>query len=121
MAASVDLRNTDTHTQGAQLRRGLGVIAVSLGLAVVLRETGASPKTILLLVPFFFLGIYGVQASFTGTCSVLAMRGQRLTASGAEPICDRARRAKLKRKGLGLVASSAAVAVLAGVLLAFAH
>ncbi|WP_146647543.1 hypothetical protein [Labilithrix luteola] len=121
MAASVDLQNSNAQTQGAQLRRGVATIAVALGLAVLLRETGASHRTILLLVPFFFLGIYGVQASFMGTCSIAAMRGVRLTASGAEPICDRGRRAKLRRRGLGLIASSAAAAVLAGALLAFAH
>jgi hypothetical protein len=113
--------NLDAQAQNVGLRAGIGVIAASLALAVLLQMLGAATLYRLLLVPAFFAGVYGVQAALVGTCGFTALLGRRITSSGPEPVADRAELGALRRRGIWGIAASAGVAVVTGALLVFAR
>ncbi len=113
--------NLDTRAQNFQLRLGVVMIALSLGVAVALvrAEVGTAYR-LLVALPMYF-GTYAVYAGLTKTCGFTALRGLRMTASGPAPVADKAELAAQRRRGLRVIASSAAVAGLATLLLAVAH
>jgi hypothetical protein len=113
--------NLDGQAQNVALRAGIGVIAVSLALAVLFQKLDAATVYRLLLVPAFFAGVYGVQAALVGTCGFTALLGRRITSSGPEPVADRAELVALRRRGLWGIATSAGVSVVTGALLVLAR
>jgi len=113
--------NLDARAQNVALRAGIGVIALSLAIAVLLQQLGAAAHYRLLLVPAFFFGPYAVQAALVGTCGFTALLGRRITSSGPEPVADRAELVALRRRGAWGIAVSAGLSVVTAALLVLAR
>ncbi|MDB4941643.1 MAG: hypothetical protein JWP97_1177 [Labilithrix sp.] len=103
----------DQGSRQGQLRVGLAGLAMALVLAALLGRADASPvehaSRALVFLPFF-VGTYGVLASFYKTCGVHALSGTRSTAGGSEPVADRSELRAQRRLGAMVVLGSALVA-----------
>jgi hypothetical protein len=117
MTAQRGVVNLDGRAQNAQLRFGVGIVAVGLGAAIAMNVLGVGLGIHMLLVPVLFVGAYGICAGLSRTCGVTAIAGRRLTATGSEPIADRTELAALRRRGIAVIATSLFVAVIATALL----
>jgi len=117
MGAQHGVMNLDARVQNAQLRVGIVVSGLGVGAAMVMNALGAGLGMHLLLVPVLFVGAYGICAGLTRTCGLTAIAGRRLTATGSEPIADRAELSALRRRGRAVLAASLLVSVVATALL----
>jgi hypothetical protein len=117
MALHRGVLNLDGRAQNAQLRVGVGTLAVGLAAAMAMNARGAGPGSHLVLVPVFFVGAYGICAGLSRTCGFTAITGRRITATGSEPIADRHELAAVRRRGGIVMAISLAVALIATMLL----
>lgn len=118
MALHRGVLNLDGRAENAQLRVGVGTLAVGLAAAMAMNAHGAGPGPHLALIPVFFVGAYGICAGLSRTCGITAITGRRITAMGTEPIADRNELAAVRRRGGKVVAFSLVVSVIATVLLA---
>jgi hypothetical protein len=113
--------NLDLRAQNTQLRAGVVMIAVALAAAVILLRLGApAAYRGFVALPLFF-GTYGVYAGLTRICGFTALRGVRMTESGACPVADKAERTANLRRGLRAIGASASIAAAATALLVIAH
>jgi hypothetical protein len=117
MAAERGVVNLEGRAQNLQIRVGVVTVAMGLGAALAMNGLHIGLGMHLLLVPVLFIGAYGVCAGLSGTCALTAIFGRRLTATGPEPIADRAELAALRRRGAGIMATSLLLSVLATALL----
>jgi hypothetical protein len=117
MALHRGVGNLDGRAQNAQIRVGVGTLAVGLAAAMAMNARGAGSATHLALVPVFFVGAYGICAGLARTCGFTAITGRRITATGSEPIADRDELAAVRRRGGVVVAISLAVSLIATALL----
>jgi hypothetical protein len=111
--------NLDGRAQNAQLRVGVGTLALGLAAAMAMKGLGAGVRMHAVLLPVLFVGAYGVCAGLSRTCVFTAITGRRLTAAGSEPIADRAELAAVRRRGAAVLATSLVVAVLGTAVLSF--
>ncbi len=119
--SEIALGNLDSRSQNAQLRIGVGMIAAALGVAVISLGLGVpAGYRALLGLPLFF-GTYGVYAGLVRTCGFTALRGMRMTESGATPVADKATLAGYRHRGLQVIGGSAIISVAATLLLVIAR
>jgi hypothetical protein len=119
MGAQRAVVNLDDRVQNMQIRYGVGVTALGLAAAMVMRGHGVGVAMHALLVPVLFIGAYGVCAGLARTCGLTAMAGRRFTETGSEPIADRVELARLRRRGAAVIATSFLLSLLATALLYF--
>jgi hypothetical protein len=117
MAAHRGAMNLDGRAQNAQIRFGVGAMAVGLAAALAMKALGAGLGMHALLVPVLFVGFYGICAGLSQTCGLTAMAGRRIAEAGSEPIADRSELARVRRRGARVIATSLLAAALATVLL----
>jgi hypothetical protein len=116
MALHRGVVNLDGRAQNAQIRVGVGTLAVGLAAAMAMNARGAGMGMHLALVPVFFVGAYGVCAGLSQTCGLTAVAGRRRTSTGTEPIADRSELAAVRRRGAKVVAVSLLMSVVGTVL-----
>ena len=113
--------NLDLRAQNTQLRAGVVMIALALAAAVLMLRLGA-PAGYRGFVAFpLFFGTYGVYAGLTRICGFTALRGVRMTESGACPVADKAERKAHLKRGLQVIVASASIAAAATFLLVVAQ
>lgn len=93
------------------MRFGVVAAGVTLGLGFLLAELGlaASAWGFLVILPLTF-SCYSLLSGLFGTCAVAGMRGVRQADHGLEPVIDASLMRGLRRRGLALLAFSAALA-----------
>lgn len=120
MAACTQRGNLDARAQGAQLRTGLLALGMALVVAAFLARSDVSMLYRALVFAPFFVAAYGLLAGFYETCSLVALKGNRMTADGPEPVADHTELAAQRRTSVRVLSLSGAFAGIATALFVFA-
>ncbi|MEZ4222891.1 MAG: hypothetical protein R3B13_18255 [Polyangiaceae bacterium] len=93
------------------LRHGVYILGFALAAAVTMRELGAPPLWRALLFLPFFMALVGMARGLIGICAFLALKGQRETDDGVEPVAAREERARLAITGRNALLWSSLIAL----------